>query len=136
MGKDKTNPTWGESMSLVEEFYNVDVPSPPLEVLIVNFTDTRNKNGPKHMLIKNTGTGTVIMRYYYADRGLVFPVQKSVDTDIENIVAPGASVHIILEGSQHVEMIKLTAILSAVGDPGIISGKLIAPAPIGSTDTG
>jgi len=122
-------------MTLIAEFKTEDIVSNVTEKNVIDFTDTRNNIGPKHLLVKNTGTHDAILRYWYADVMEDYPVMKSVDADVENLVPAGESKHIVLEGSQFVEMIQIGAILPAPGSA-ILSGKLIAPPYIGNTDRG
>jgi len=122
-------------MVMIAEFKNEQIVSNITEKNVIDFHDTRNNIGPKHILVKNTGVDSVIIRYWYSDLNQDYPVLKSLDTDIENLVAAGASKHIILEGSQFVEKIAVGAILVAPGSAEI-SGKLISPPYKGNTDRG
>jgi len=124
-------------MALISKFDNQAIPSEITEVVLMDLTDCRQYIGPKHLLITNSEAGAVIIRYTYADRDEDYVVQKSIDTELENIVACNSSKHIVLEASYFVEKIKVTAILqSAPGDTGEISGKLISPPSKYTSDRG
>jgi hypothetical protein len=129
----------GSIMALIADFKTVVLPSPPVEVNLIDYHDVRNRLGTKHLLVKNTGTGDAIIRYYFSDKSPTvddgeYPTQKSIDTDIENLVPAGTTKHIVLEGSWFVEQIKVTAILSGVGPTAIVSGKLLSPPPTDSSN--
>jgi hypothetical protein len=122
---------------MIDRITPEDIDSNLTEVVLIDFHDVRNNLGPKHLIIKNTEADTVIIRYHYADALMEYPVQKSLDTDTENIVAGNTTKHIILEGSWFVEQIKVTAILQNAFVAGAkVEGKLLGPMPDGIGESG
>jgi len=121
-------------MALIAEFENQEIDSNVTETNCIDLHDTRNHMGPKHLLVENNGGEDIIVRYSYADIKETIVHQKSLDSDIENLVPAGQTQHIILEGSWYVEKIKVSAILVAAGPASELKGKLLAPHYTGYTD--
>ena len=93
------------------------------EVELTSFQNVREREGRYSLYVKNTGTETVIVRYKYRDAGEAYPVQFSLDTDIENIVPANESALIILEAGEGQEQLQILAIRETA-DGGILEGKV------------
>ena len=124
---------------LLDRFDEVFSDSDTVEVILINDVKALNIEGPKHLLVDNTkngaGSKNIIIRYYYADIKESIYVQKSVDTDIENLVVGNTTKHIILQNSWFTEIIKVTAIMENNGEDTIISGKLLSPTTKDTTES-
>lgn len=118
---------------LLDRFDQEIVDDDVIEKILIEDAKALNIEGPKYLLVDNTLNGpnakNVIIRYYYADIKESIYVQKSVDTDIENLVPLNTTKDIVLQNSWYRELIKITAIMENNGEDTAISGKLLSPPP-------